>query len=122
MNAEGVFALHREGRTATIEVQGAVSSLADDAALRELDRILELIRQGNVHDVLVDFQQSPYFGSCLLEALRRIWNELQPRGGRMVLCNLSPVGMEIIQLAKFDQLWPVVATREAAARRLQSTC
>jgi anti-anti-sigma factor len=122
MNAEGLFTLHSDGQTMTIEVHGAVGSLSDGAALRNLDHILQMVRESGVRDVVIDFLQSPYFGSSLLEMLRCVWNELHSRGGHMVLCNLSPVGAEIIQLAKFDHLWPVVATRADAQHRLQSLC
>ena len=122
MSSEDLFLLHNDGRMLTIEVHGAVSSLADEAALRDFNRLLEAIDAAEIHDVVVDFHQSPYFGSCLLETLRQIWNKIHVRGGRMVLCNLSPVGLEIIQVAKFDQLWPVAATREQAVHQLQTQC
>lgn len=120
MTTTDLFTIQTSGPTMTIEVHGPVSSLASDEALRDLDRILERVQSADVHDVVIDFQQSPYFGSCMLEALRQIWNKVHRRGGRLVLCNLSPVGQEIIHLAKFDQLWPVVATREDAVGQLES--
>lgn len=122
MTATDMFTMQTAGPTMTITVHGTISSLASDEALRNLDRILEQIRTGDVQDVVIDFQQTPYFGSCLLEMLRRIWNDIHSRGGRLVLCNVSPVGQEILHLAKFDQLWPLVATREDAEQQLQSTC
>jgi anti-anti-sigma regulatory factor len=122
MTHQDVFAIHTEGPTMTIEVHGPVSSLANDSALRGLDGTLEQIRANAVRDVLVDFGQSPYVGSGMLEALRMIWNDVHSRGGRLVLCNVSPVCQEILHLAKFDQLWPVVATRQDGERQLQAMC
>lgn len=122
MTSTELFTTQTAGSTLTIEVHGTISSLADDEALRKLDHILEQLQSGGVRNVLIDFRQSPYFGSCMLETLRRIWNDVQPRGGRLVLCNLSPVGREILQLAKFDQLWPVLDTREEAEGLLDSKC
>jgi anti-anti-sigma factor len=118
MNSENLFDLERDGRRLTITVHGPVTSLAEETSLSKIDHLLAAIASAEVRDVVVDFQQSPYFGSCMLETLRQIWNQIHARGGRMILCNLSPVGLEIIQLAKFDQLWPVVPTREQAAARL----
>ena len=102
-----------------LEVHGKVSDLADSAALDELDRMLEQVKEPAVTNVIVDFGQSPYFGSSLLETLRRIWSDIHPRQGKMVLCNVSPVGREILEIAKFDQLWPVVETCAEAEQRLQ---
>ena len=120
MSPPEIFSTTVIGSTLILEVRGPVSGLADDRALGELDRVLAELQGGPVDRVLVDFGQSPYFGSIMLETLRRIWNDVHGRQGRMVLCNVSPVGQEILQVAKFDQIWPIVATRSDAERRLQS--
>ncbi len=122
MTTTDLFTIQTSGPTMTIEVHGPVSSLASDEALKNLDRVLDRIQTEDIRDVVIDFQQSPYFGSCMLETLRQIWNDVHRRGGRLVLCNLSPVGQEIIHIAKFDQLWPVVATREDADQQLETMC
>ncbi len=109
-----------DGHTLTLEVHGSVGSLANDEVLLEVDRILNQLKDGAVSDVIVDFGQSPYFGSTMLETLRRVWNALQLRGGRMILCNVSTVGNEILQIAKFDQLWPIVASKDDAEQCLKA--
>lgn len=122
MAATELFTFDQSGSTLTIDVHGTVSSLQNDESLHNLEHVLDQIETGAVRDVVVDFHQSPYFGSCMLETLRRIWNEIHSRGGRLVICNLSPVGREIMQVAKFDHLWPVVATRKEASDQLNTTC
>lgn len=116
-----IFTTRRSGSTLILEVHGTVSGLADAAALDELDHLLDQLKETAAANVVVDFGQSPYFGSSFLETLRRIWNDVHPGGGKLVLCNVSPVGREILELAKFDQLWPVVATCADAERHLQAT-
>ena len=37
----------------------------------------------------------------------------------MALCNLSTVGREIIELAKFDQVWTIANDVEDAKKRLE---
>lgn len=118
MTSDKIFTTTVEGATLILAVRGSVSSLGDDAALDELDSVIAQVHQGAIRHVLVDFGQSTYFGSIMLETLRRIWNEVHPRGGRMALCNVSPVGKEILQIAKFDQLWPIVETRQDADQLL----
>lgn len=101
-----------------LEIMQPVGSLADQELLAELEGILQQLRAGQERAVCIDFREIPYFGSSLLEALRIIWNELEPRSGRMALCRLSPIGCEIIQLTKFDHLWPLFNTRAEAIERL----
>jgi anti-sigma B factor antagonist len=94
-----------------IEIVRPVGSLSDSVVLTQLDEVLaELVASGLVR-VLVDFRQTPYFGSSLLEALRLIWNRIHPAGGKMALCNPSSIGREILELAKFDHVWPILADR-----------
>jgi len=120
MSYAKIFSMRVNGSTLILSVHGTVSGLGDSAALDELDRILLQLKDQSITNVVVDFGQSPYFGSSFLETLRRIWNDIHPRGGHMVLCNVSPVGQEILEIAKFNQLWPVVATCDDAERQLQS--
>src|SRR5262249_31087673 len=120
MATSTIFTSRIDGSTLILEVHGTVSSLVDDAALAEVDKVLDILRSGTVQHVIVDFGQSPYFGSTMLETLRRIWNDVQAKQGRMVLCNVSPVGKEILQIAKFDHLWAVLPTRQDAERELKA--
>ena len=112
------FATRHDGPALVIEVLQPVGSLADDSVLHELDRILAEIGTSAAQAVIVDFHRIAYFGSSLLEALRVVWRHLQPLDGRIVLCNLSPVGREIIELAKFDHVWPIVDSLADAQQKL----
>ncbi len=103
-----------------VELLGVVSSLADDSITRELDSVRERLRTGGFHDVVIDLGQVAYFGSSMLEAIRTLWNELTPRNGRLILCNASEVGREVLQVAKFDHLWPLVAARDEAIQLLKA--
>ncbi len=110
------FRCQQEGTVQVVQVLRPVGSLAEQDVMQELDQIIEATAGAPTCKIVVDFGQTPYFGSSMLEALRIIWTKIEDREGRMVLCNLSPVGTEIIQIAKFDHLWPIAATREEALR------
>ncbi len=120
MSPHEIFTTRVNGSTLILKVHGDVSGLADSAALGQLDRILQQLKTDSITNVVVDFGQSAYFGSSFLETLRRIWNDIHTRDGKMLLCNVSPVGREILEIAKFDQLWPMVATCDDAERQLQT--
>jgi anti-anti-sigma factor len=119
MNSSKVFRTSAIGDILVVELAGVVSSLADDSITRELDAVRERLRQGAFHAIIVDLGQVAYFGSSMLEAIRAMWNDLAPKSGRLVLCNASEIAREILQIAKFDQIWPLVETREAAVQALQ---
>lgn len=111
----------RTPQALVVEILQPVGSLAEDSVLKEFEELQEELRASGLKAVFVDFHQVSYFGSSLLEALRILWKEVQALGGPMVLCNLSPVGREIIELAKFDQVWPIAESLDDAGRFLRPT-
>ncbi len=113
------FRCLEEGSALVMEVLRPVGSLAEQDVMQELDQIVAITAKCPTCKIIVDFHQTTYFGSSMLEALRIIWSKIEDREGRMVLCNLSPVGMEIVQIAKFDHLWPICSTRAEALAKLQ---
>lgn len=119
MAGRNYFAAHSEPNLLIVEVLRPVGSLADDSVLQELDALVATLKAEAPHAVIVDFHQVDYFGSSLLEALRVLWRQIEPNGGRMALCNLSTVGKEIIELARFDHVWTVAADLPTARHLLE---
>ncbi len=113
------FHSHIEREALIVEIRQPVGSLAADEVMSELDLVVAELHQPQCRHVIIDFCQTAYFGSSLLEALRIIWNHVHAQSGRMVLCSVSPIGREILQVAKFDHLWPITTDRAAALQRLQ---
>lgn len=97
-----------------LELQDAVSSLADHSMMNELEEIREQRRNVGLTKVVIDLAQAPFFGSSLLEFIRVLWNDLQALDGNLVLCNPSLVGREVLEVANFDKVWPLLETREQA--------
>lgn len=120
MSVSKVFRVSAVDGVMVIELVGVVSSLADDSITRELDAVRDRLRKDSCQAVVIDFGQVAYFGSSMLEAIRALWNDLSPRKGRLVMCNASEVGREILQVAKFDQMWPLLATRDEALQLLKN--
>lgn len=121
MSANKVFRVSTVNDVMIVELIGVVSSLADDTITRELDAVRKQLREGKFDAVVIDLGQVAYFGSSMLEAIRALWSELTPRKGRLILCNASEVGREILQVAKFDHLWLLVDTRDEALEYLESS-
>jgi anti-anti-sigma factor len=101
-----------------LSVCESISSLADTRVLAEMDDVVRRLRADQAADVIVDLRQAEYFGSTLLEALRMLWNEVRMRNGHLVLCNISSVGREVLEVSHFDRIWHLTANRAEALERL----
>ena len=116
MTAPQLFKTYTSGPVFVVELLGVVSSLADSSVLLELEDVRSKLRNGGQSALVVDLAKASYFGSSLLEAIRILWNDLSANGGRIALCNPSDIGREILQIAKFDHVWPLVDSRDAAIK------
>jgi anti-anti-sigma factor len=85
------------------EQQEILRRLADDPSIRNL---------------VVDLRKTDCFGSTALGLLMRLWRAVRERGGRLVLCNVSPHEREILAATRLDGLWPTYATRAEAVKAL----
>jgi anti-anti-sigma factor len=113
------FSSERQDDTLFVDIRKPVSDFSEEGSMTELKSLLEEAGQPEVHRIIIDFEQLGYFGSSMLEALRRIWNAARPHGGQMALCNLSDLGREILAKSRFDTLWPVCSTRGEALAQLR---
>jgi anti-anti-sigma factor len=116
-----IFTITQEGDVLVAALNRDVGNFAEAEIIRETNRLIAQVRSSPVAGVVVDFEQAEYFGSTMLEALRLLWTQLRAAGSRLVLCCVSEVGREILQVAHFDTVWPICATRaeavhEAAAK------
>ncbi len=87
------------------------------------DEWQELVRMTNdetIRHAIVDFRRVAYFGSILLELTLYLSRRMQPRGGQVVLCNLSTFGVEVIRAMKFDNLCQLAPDYDQAVALLQS--
>jgi anti-anti-sigma factor len=103
-----------------LELRPGAGSLADQNVLNELESIRNLRREIGCHKLIIDLAEAPFFGSSLLELIRLLWNDVSSCGGRLVLCNPSPVGREVLTVSNFDRLWPISDTRSDALALLSS--
>lgn len=81
----------------------------------DADRLLEVYGQSSGRrDVVIDFGRTSYFGSSTISVLLRIWKRVSERNSRMALCNLSPDELEILEVVRLHEIWPICGSREAA--------
>ncbi len=96
-----------------------------DALRREM---LEAVETSGIHRVVIDFQNAQYISSAAFRPLLALRRKIQPLGGRIMLCNLSPVIGDIFYTTRLisddgsiTPLFEVERTAESAVERLAGT-
>jgi anti-anti-sigma factor len=96
----------------------SIGGLVEDEARQEWDALLEQLSERGAKNAVMDLGALDYFGSIVLELMVVLWKRVSAQGGKLAVCNVSPVGLEILRTAKFDTIWPIVATRDEALSML----
>ena len=112
-----------------IDKQGQIAIVSPQRDLREFEFgemeeegvvLLGMLEHREVCSVVVDFQETDYYGSTALSFFVKVWTKVRANGGRMAFCNVSPHEREILEMTKLDTLWSLSATREEAIREVSS--
>ena len=113
--------IHTQRRHTAIVIafQSEVTQFVDAELFGELDQVLKEISEAGGYQVVVDLGQLDYFGSLILEAMRKIWTLVEANGGRMVICRVADVSREVLHIAHFDTLWPIAASVDGALALLR---
>ena len=119
MSSESVFHVERDGPTLIVTPRMNVSRLADEAVETELHEMQNAFQQAQVKNLVIDFGRISYFGSSMLEAMRSLGTHVRAAGGKMAVCNAAPVCREILHVARFDTLWPLLDSRAEALASVQ---
>lgn len=114
--------LHTEldGHVLVVLPRGEVGGFSGEQVSLEVDDVLAELDELAAKEVVIDFENVPYFGSCLLAAIQRIWKHLNRFGGQLALCNVSEVGLDVLRVSRFVELWTVCDTRDEAKLALAS--
>jgi anti-anti-sigma factor len=110
--------LEVEGDALVVSPQPAFGHLLDPSVARDWKLVLDRLDEPAIKRVIVDLGELPYFGSTVLDWLVQLWNRMRAKGGSMAACNVSPVGREVLSLARLDTLWRVFDTRQQALAEL----
>ena len=109
-----------DGDTRIVVLPAKLSQLANIDVLTDFDNLAVEFKRDAIKQVVIDFSRITYFGSGMLEALLLLWKQLTARDGKMVLCHVSEVGLEILSISRFDTVWPICATRAEAIQAVRS--
>ena len=109
-----LFLTEKIGPTLLVVPLANISSLAGEHVQPELNAVLAELEDGDTKNVVVDLQRLDYFGSVMLAAMHMMWKRVRESDGKMVLCGVSELGKEVLQIARFDTLWTICGRREEA--------
>ena len=62
-----------------------------------------------------DMVKVNYFGSSMLEAMLYLWKKINTEGGKMAVCCVSDTAREILELSRFDTIWPICQSQGGSA-------
>ena len=114
------FRVDQEGDTLVFSATGSIGTLVEDEARDEWEAMLDQIDQYDAQHAILDLNSVDYFGSIMLYLMVRLWKRVGAKEGKFALCNVSKVGREILQTAKFDSMWPITDTREEALEAVRA--
>ncbi len=113
-----IFDLETANGALIVSVLKNVTSLSDEHLAGELEKVLDRINGTKATRVVIDLASVSRFGSSFLESLRRIWATVRSWGGVAAICNVSSLGHEVLQMARFNDLFLIRATRRDALAAL----
>jgi anti-anti-sigma factor len=118
MTAEPPVHLEQDGAVLIVSPRCAFGAFNDADLSAAWNSIEARLADESVRNVTIDLGTIPYFGSTVLEWLVLIWKRIRGRGGRMVICNCSEMGRQILAASRLDTLWTVCPDRTAALAML----
>ena len=70
--------------------------------------------------LVLDLSHTSYIGSGFVEQLLQAWRRLAQRQGRMALCGVNAVCLDVLSTTRLDALWPICTTRDQAVEAIAS--
>lgn len=86
---------------------------------RELDKVMEIIRQRGDCDVVVDLSSVDIMTSLSLSGFMQLYKLLNGSGRRMIVCNASSVTKDIFRVTCFDAIFEFIDDKSDALASLQ---
>ena len=104
----------KENEISIFKLQGRLDS---NTAPDFEKRVFDAIEDGSKHMVL-DFENLDYISSAGLRVILKTSKHLKVSDGTIVICSMQDYVREVFEIAGFDALLPIVATRDDALKML----
>jgi len=114
-----LFTIDRDGAILIVALPNTPVSFFDEEILEEVESICEILKDPAITNLVMDFGQCPYFGSAILGAVVTLYINVRDRQRHFTACNITKDGRELLQISKFDTLWPIFDSREEALNSIK---
>ncbi len=102
--------LESVGDTLMIRPLANLSEFQYEHIEESVGKVLTMLTDLTIRNVVVDFRRTSYFGSSAVEALIRIGQEVRRHGGTMTLENLTKSEREVLDILHIGKLWTIRET------------
>ncbi|HAS84097.1 MAG TPA: anti-sigma factor antagonist [Verrucomicrobia bacterium] len=92
----------------------AVGGRLDGAGAPEVESHCRALIEGGNKNQLLDLAQVEYISSAGLRSLLVVAKQVKAAGGTLMLCNLSSMVSEVMEISGFDKILKIAADRHAA--------
>ena len=113
-----VFARELQGDTLILSWLPRRGSFNEPEIVHETAELLELINNSRPTKIVVDLSHCDYVGTVMLGAFLKLWKRISQRGGTLVLCNVSPMVVQVLRFTKLETIWPSYGSRDQALQAI----
>ncbi len=117
---ENAFQIGQHGDIAVIVPSNVIEALSLDMIDEAAQLLLGPILRTKSASAVIDLSEVQYFGSVFISLLLRLWKQMTPRGGTLVICSASDKARELLRQTSLDTLWAIYDTREEAIDALNA--
>jgi anti-anti-sigma factor len=114
MTAEKYIAVEREGAVLILTPHADLGESHWLDVEGESGEIVRMLEDPSIRHVVIDLGHSDYVGSEALGWFVRLRKQVARRGGRVLLCHLSPHAREILGVTQLDKLLGIYPSRAEA--------
>jgi anti-sigma B factor antagonist len=79
--------------------------------------LLDLLTRANPKKLILNLSQVPYMDSSAIAVLVEMLQKLRRAGGKICLTNLQPRVKGLLEIARLDSIFMLVATEEEALKK-----
>lgn len=98
-----------------------VKGRLDATSTPELEKKVLLSLEKGVRHLVMDFSELEYINSAGLRILVMVYQRLNPRGGRVIICGVRDYIAEIFDISGYNRIFSMQSDMRVALRELDPT-
>ncbi|MCC6423796.1 MAG: STAS domain-containing protein [Phycisphaerales bacterium] len=106
-----VSSARQEGQTVVVAIRGDID-LHNSTELRT--ELLDILIKTSARKLVLNLEQVPYIDSSAVAVLVELLQRLRKSGGKIVLTNLQPRVRGLLEIARLDTIFVLVANEAEA--------